>query len=157
MNICLKNNYDEIYIDTYFNHFFTESFYEEIEKDILFELNILKTSLTYIFTELTKLETTTEKGEFCKTTWIEDLKVFKDLVNYQDYYQYLYQSYQKPKLTGRGFDESEKDKLVELRDSFQKIIEEMKKIVIDQKEVYEKHIELTKPHIAFLLEGHKEI
>lgn len=151
-----KNNYDEIYIDTYFNHFFTESFYDEIEKDILFELNILKTSLTYIFTELTKLETTTENGEFCKTTWIEDLKVFKDLVNYQDYYQYLYQSYQKPKLTGRGFDESEKDKLVELRDSFHKIIEEMKKIVIDQKEVYEKHIELTKPHIAFLLEVTKK-
>ena len=32
----------------------------------------------------------------------------------------------------------------------------MKKIVNDQKEVYEKHIELTKPYIAFLLEVTKK-
>ena len=146
-----KNNFQEDYIDTYFDHFFTDSFYDKIEKDILFELGILKTSLSYIFNQLTQLETTTDKGEACKSSWLDAFANFKDLYSYGDYYRYLYQTYEKPSLRLKGLDDSEKTELKSLRDSFDKIIAEMKKIVKEEKDVYEAQIQLTKPHISFLL------
>lgn len=146
-----KNNLSESYISTYFDQFFTSSYFSTIEKDILFELNILKNSLSYIFNQLNQVETTTEKGEHCKRIWIESLNNFINLHTYKDYDQYLHQSYEKPKLL-RGLDNSERDALKSIRKSFDQIITEMTKIVKHTKDVYEHHISLTKPHVSFLLD-----
>ncbi len=146
-----KNNLSSDYMKTYFDHYYTTSFFDQIEKDVVFELNILNQSLSFIISELNLVETTSEKGEDCKINWISELQPITTLQTYDQYYNYMNTQYSNLKLI-RNLDPNEKSNLTTLRDSVDQIVKTMKTILSETKETYEHHIHLTKEHVQFLLD-----